>query len=572
MNSFSLTLPTLKRARRAFSSHNKFIIYLLIGGALLVSFSIYYGLYRFLEHVARAPMLGETFGPIVGGLLVAKLLEMLLLTLLFMVLFSSIIAALSAFYLSEELPVLMSSPQPVTRIFRSRFIIMSFESSWMVVAFFMPALLAFATALNASATAYFIFPLFLVMFILLPNMIGALTALTLSSFFPIRQMKKMFQFLSMLVLTGLVFFLRSLEAEKLLNPSYFQDISQYLLSLQVPLINYSPSFWMHSATISLFRNNDIAGAFMQITPMIMLIVAGLYILTTLSARFYRDSWQKSMEAVDNQVLSLERLRSVIIWPLRFTSNAFRVIATKEVTNFLRDPAIFSQIFMMGAIIFVYGYNLSILPLKDLPTLYSGEINDSLVFLNGPFIGFILASIGMRFVYPSISMEGRAFWAVKSSPVKVGRILFIKYFIYLVPMLILGNVLCAVTNSIFSVSHPILFYLSFINVTIIACVVTALAIGAGAIYAEFDADSPLRIAGSYGGFIYMVLSGLFVLNLLLFEAYPMFRFFFQRTYSIKTYSPNLLTFISLALLALSVALWIYIPFRKGLKTIENYEPE
>jgi hypothetical protein len=78
---------------------------------------------------------------------------------------------------------------------------------------------------------------------------------------------------------------------------------------------------------------------------------------------------------------------------------------KEITIFLRDPAIFSQIFMMAAIVFVYGYNLAILPLKDLPSLYSGEINDSMVYFNGPFIGFILAAISMRFVFPSISLKG-----------------------------------------------------------------------------------------------------------------------------------------------------------------------
>ena len=61
--------------------------------------------------------------------------------------------------------------------------------------------------------------------------------------------------------------------------------------------------------------------------------------------------------------------------------------------------------MMIAIVIVYGYNLSILPLKDLASLYSGEINDIMVYLNGSFIGFILASIAMRFVFPSISMEG-----------------------------------------------------------------------------------------------------------------------------------------------------------------------
>ncbi|GAB4283282.1 MAG: hypothetical protein Kow0029_29350 [Candidatus Rifleibacteriota bacterium] len=279
-----------------------------------------------------------------------------------------------------------------------------------------------------------------------------------------------------------------------------------------------------------------------------------------------------MEAVDNQVLSLEWFRKILIYPLGFFDNAFRVIATKEITTFLRDPAIFSQIFMMAAIVFVYGYNLSILPLKDIPTLYSGEINDSLVFMNGPFIGFILASIGMRFVYPSISMEGRAFWAVKSSPVKPGKILFIKLIIYLVPMLFLGIILCSVTNSIFKVSSPLLFWMSFVNVGLISLVITSLAIGVGSVYADFDADSPLKIAGSYGGFIYMILSGLYIVNLLSLEIYPMYRFFFHRFVPVSRFSAIVLVSLCIILLIICTAAWIHLPLKKGLEVIENYEPE
>ncbi|MEW6711592.1 MAG: hypothetical protein AB1403_17345 [Candidatus Riflebacteria bacterium] len=546
-------------------------MFLLSFGSLIVTGVIYYGLYRFLDYVGRAPMLGETFGPLVGGLLVSKLLEMLLLTLFFMVLFSSIISALSAFFLNEELPVLMASPQPVSRIFRSRFLMMSLESSWMVIAFFLPALLAFATAMKANLIAYFIYPFYIGFFLLLPNICGGFFALMLGSFFPIRQMRKVFQFLSIIVLTGMIFFLRSLEAEKLLNPSYFKDVSHYILSLQIPLLEYSPSSWLHKATMSLFRN-ELSTSFTQILPMILLIFGGLYVLNLFSVKFYRESWQQSMEAVENQVLGLEWIRKVLIFPLRLFDEAFRVIATKEITTFLRDPAIFSQIFMMAAIVFVYGYNLSILPLKDIPTLYSGEINDSLVFLNGPFIGFILASIGMRFVYPSISMEGRAFWAVKSSPVKPGRILLIKLIIYVIPMFLLGITLCAVTNSIFRVTSPVLFWMSFVNVGLISIVVTALAIGIGTVYADFDADSPLKIAGSYGGFIYMISSGLFIINLLSLEAYPMYRFFFQRFVPVSRFSAYYLTIVCVGLLIICTTAWVYIPFRKGLEVIDNYEPE
>jgi ABC-2 type transport system permease protein len=279
-----------------------------------------------------------------------------------------------------------------------------------------------------------------------------------------------------------------------------------------------------------------------------------------------------VEAVENQVLGLEWIRKIVIFPLRFFKSSFRVIATKEITTFLRDPAIFSQIFMMAAIVFVYGYNLSILPLKDIPTLYSGEINDSLVFMNGPFIGFILASIGMRFVYPSVSMEGRAFWAVKSSPMRPGKIIFIKLLIYLIPMLLLGIVLCTVTNSIFQVSSPLLYWMSYINVGLISIVITALAIGTGSVYADFDVDSPLKIAGSYGGFIYMILSGLYIINLLSLEVYPMYRFFFHRFVPISRFSAIVLVGICILLLLVCTAAWIYVPLKKGLEVIDNYEPE
>ncbi len=571
MNSFQLINPAVKKLRRIFALRNRKVLYSLFFGSAFLALTIFYGLFRFLDYVGRAPMLGETLGPIVGGLLVSKLLEMLLMTVFFMILFSSIIAALSSLFLNEELTVLMSAPTSIGTIFRSRLILMTAESSWMVVIFFMPALLAFAKALKADLTAYLIFPVFMFVFVLLPNLAGALAALLLAAFFPVRQMKKVFQFLSILVLTALIFFLRSLEAEKLLNPSYFKDVSQYLLSLQVPLLEYSPSSWLHQASMSLFRNSTLE-AFQQFMPLFGVTVAGFIILNILAVKFYRTSWQRSMEAVDNQVLSLEWVRRALILPFRLFRADFRVIAGKEITTFMRDPAIFSQIFMMAAIIFVYGYNLSILPLKDIPTLYSGEINDTLVFLNGPFIGFIIASIGMRFVFPSISMEGRAFWAVKSSPVNPRRILQIKLIVYLVPMLLLGVILCAVTNSVFQVSHSFLLWISYLNVILITLVITSLAIGVGAIYADFSADSPLKIAGSYGGFIYMILSGMYVINLLALEAYPMYRFFHSRFFAVRGHSTIILLTMSATLLLACTAAWIYLPFQKGLETIDNYEPE
>ncbi|MBQ2594589.1 MAG: hypothetical protein II567_15080, partial [Candidatus Riflebacteria bacterium] len=370
---------------------------------------------------------------------------------------------------------------------------------------------------------------------------------------------------------GLIFFIRSLEAEKLLNPSHFKSVSGYLISLDLPLVRYSPATWMHQTTLNLFygRFNDALSNFW---PILITVVVGLIILWVLAKYFYHYSWQRSCEAMDNQIIGLEWLRKILIKPFKFFAPDVNVIASKEITIFLRDPAVFSQIFMMMAIIVIYAYNLAILPIKDVPTMFTQGLNNALIYLNGPFIGFIVASIGMRFVYPSVSMEGRAFWAVKSSPVSPKRVLLIKVLFYLVPMIILGLILCTVTNAIFTVSTPVLRWLSYFNVLLITIVITSLAIGVGSVNADFNADSPLKIAGSYGGFIYMILSGLYIANLVFLEAYPIYCFNYSRQYYVRGFGSNILFFLSIIVILLASAAWMYLPIRKGLDAIEEYEPE
>ena len=571
MNSILLLKPSIKKIGRIFATRNRFFLVTIFICAALLYTGIYYGMARFLSYVSKAPIIGDAFGAIIGGLIISKLLEMLFMTLFFMLLFSGVISALSILFLDTELQPLMVSPQPVSRIFMSRLIMMTFDSSWMAVIFFFPVFLAFAKTLNAFSLAYICFPIALLFFVLIPNIIGAGSSLMIAAFFPIRQMKKIFQFLAIIMLTGLIFFIRSLEAEKLLNPSHFKSVSGYLISLDLPLVRYSPATWMHQTTLNLFygRFNEALSNFW---PIFITVLVGLALLWVLAKYFYHYSWQRSCEAMDNQIIGLEWLRKLLIKPFKYVDPDINVIVSKEITIFLRDPAVFSQIFMMLAIIIIYAYNLYILPIKDVPTMFTQGLNNALIYLNGPFIGFIVASIGMRFVYPSVSMEGRAFWAVKSSPVSPKRVLLIKVFFYLFPMMLLGLILCTVTNAIFTVSTPVLRWLSFINVILITTVITSLAIGVGSVNADFNADSPLKIAGSYGGFIYMILAGLYIVNLVFLEAFPIYCFNYAKAYYVRGIGGNILFAASIIVILLTSAAWMYLPIRKGLDAIEEYEPE
>ncbi len=567
----SLLSPHHKRISRLFSSSKGFSRFLLITFALILTLAIYFGLTSFFKYVGKGAVLGPIIGPFIGNLILSKLLEMLFLSLFFMLIFSSIISALSYLFLDDDLSILFPSPVSTSKIFWSKFILYSIDSSWMAMLFFTPVLFAFATAMKAQGYIYFIFFSIVLLFILLPNLLSGLITIILSYFFPVKQMRKVFQFLSACALTGLVFFIRSLEAEKLLNPNHFENISDYLLSIQLPLNVYTPTIWLHKCSLNLF-NNNLPDALSSIIPLVVTLVVGFIIMDLLVRALYFKAWQKSAESLDNQIFSLEWIRRLMIWPFKFVKDDVRVIASKEITMFFRDPAIFSQLFMILAIVIIYGYNLSIIPLKDIPALYSKSTNNALVFLNGPFIGFILAAIGLRFVYPSISIEGQAFWAIKSAPINLRRVLNIKLFLYLIPMLGLGLTLCYISNSMFEVSHASIEWLSYINVVLITFVTTILAISVGSIFANFNLNSSLKVSGSLGGFIYMLLCGFYIFNLILLELYPIYRYNLKDYQLVRSYGSGLFFWLSIFLILANTFYWIYIPYKKGLSCIDKFEPE
>jgi ABC-2 type transport system permease protein len=151
-------------------------------------------------------------------------------------------------------------------------------------------------------------------------------------------------------------------------------------------------------------------------------------------------------------------------------------------------------------------------------------------------------------------------------------MWVKFFFYLGPILGLGLILCYISNMLFKVTHPLLFWLSYLNVSLMAIVITALAIGLGALYARFDSDNPLKIAGSFGGFVFMILSAVYVVNLLLLQAYPLFRLYFIRFYPLTQPAAKVFIGLSFFLLLICTIAWVYIPLRQGQEAIERYEPE
>jgi ABC-2 type transport system permease protein len=214
----------------------------------------------------------------------------------------------------------------------------------------------------------------------------------------------------------------------------------------------------------------------------------------------------------------------LIFP--FSTPTSRAIITKEYKVFSRDITHTIQLGMLLGITFVYLYNYRLL---TAPTKMSEEAltiwNIFLLISNVALGSLVLTSICSRFVYPSVSMEGTAFWLVQSAPVSLRDVLTAKFKSWLTPISIIGGVIFISGAMALNADVPLV--LASCATGIILCHgLVALGVGLGALFSQFEWEHSTQLSMSLGSFIFMLTSMLFLgVNLipigLMFGTYTLF---------------------------------------------------
>ncbi|MBW2170247.1 MAG: hypothetical protein JRG69_13505, partial [Deltaproteobacteria bacterium] len=118
---------------------------------------------------------------------------------------------------------------------------------------------------------------------------------------------------------------------------------------------------------------------------------------------------------------------------KYVTKPFRedlgAVISKDIRTFFRDNTQWSQLLLLVALVVVYIYNFTVLPLDKSP-IRLDFLQNILAFLNMGLAGFVLAAVSARFVFTAISAEGEAYWIVRSSPLRLKRYLWGKYFSFL----------------------------------------------------------------------------------------------------------------------------------------------
>jgi ABC-2 type transport system permease protein len=506
---------------------------------------------------------------VIGDVLAHHLLSMILLTFFSLLIFSHIITALSNLYLSKDLELCHATPASLEEIFLSRVCYTVVDSSWMVIVFGLPVLMAYAWVYSPGPLFYLTLAHTGVAMVLIAAGIGILFTMVLVSVFPAHRTRDILMLLVILMVVGLYLLFRFLRPERLVDPDAFFSTVQYLSAMKAPDSPYLPTHWV---TEVLWRHLGGAPAPHYAFHQLLLwstAMALLVINVWTAEAIYFDGYSRSQEAKRRRAggtFFLGLLRRIFATPL---GRDLAAVADKDIRTFFRDNSQWSQLILLGALVVVYLYNFSVLPLERSPIRLE-FLQNQIAFLNLGLAGFVLSAISVRFIFPAVSAEGRAFWILQSSPMTMRRFLWGKLAVYTVPMLVLGEILVVFTNRLLQVTP---FMMALLTVTMFFSVfgIVAMGVGLGALYPKFRYENIAQVSTGFGGLIYMMVSSLFMAAVILLEAAPVYVIFMADARGETIRLLHWLWIVPAFGLVLALQVFAVIkPLRMGTKALNDYE--
>jgi ABC-2 type transport system permease protein len=447
-----------------------------------------------------------------GDYLLRLGLSWLFMAFLSFLAFSGVVTALSTFFLSDDLRLLLVAPIALRRLCHARFVKTVALSSWMVIVFLAPVLLGVGLAHCAPWAFYPLAILTVVPFVVIPVAVGTATTLLLVNIFPARRARDILMLMGLLFAGSLVVLLRVIQPEQLLRVESLPDITDFFATLQSPVTPLLPSFWAAETLFASLqgRLDIVHGAALWSTAFALTVLVG-----GANERWYFAGFSKAQEARKARFTRFETLdRAARLLPMSIVR---RHLLIKDAKVFLRDVSQWSQLLLLFALVLVYIYNFRVLDLERIPYM-SGVVKNVYAFVNLAMAGLVMATLCARFVFPAVSSEGAAFWIIRTAPISLHDFLWSKFWTSVVPVFVLTEGLTLAANHFLGID-PFLELVAAVAIGFMSLALVGLAAGLGARYPRFNAENPSQVAGSYGGIAFMIAAVLFVLLLIALLGWP-----------------------------------------------------
>ncbi|MGD2151989.1 MAG: hypothetical protein PVG79_01900 [Gemmatimonadales bacterium] len=547
-------LTARRRLRTQGSGGGKTATLAVVGAAFwLIAYGVIYRILRYFQGVED-----------IGDLLAAKLLGLILLTFLGILLLSNIITALSTFFLSKDLELLMAAPSEWEQLYLTKLAETTIHSSWMVALMCVPILFAYARVYGGGLALSLVSLASLIPFFLVVAAVGSFVTLVLVRAFPARRAKNIFGVVTVAAAGGVVLLIRLLRPESLARPEGFRNLGEFMAVLRGPTSPWLPSEWAAQAMMGVMRDRfDPFSLVLLWSTALALIVLG----ATIHHRFYAQAFTRSQEGAQKHTAGHRFGRRTRFVFQRFGSSRAELML-KDIRIFFRDTTQWSQLILLAVLVVVYIYNIRALPIYSEGVSY--YFAHMVSYVNLGLAGFVLSAVAARFVLPGLSLEGRTLWLLRSSPLRARDLLWSKYWVGTAPLLLMAIALTVGTNLLLKVS-PAMMALSVVTITGITFALAAMALAYGTVFPQFETENMAQIPTSIGGLLFMMSSITLVAAVLVLESWPVFTIFRQRIHGTSLSADAMLVSVGGGVAALLICLLgTWVPLKVALRRIEAFE--
>jgi ABC-2 type transport system permease protein len=427
-----------------------------------------------------------------GSFLLHRFLSMLLFVYFVSINVGNIIVSYATFYRSPEMQYYLTKPVSHAQLFLLKFVDNFFYSS---SAFF---LIAFAVLLGYGSHYHmgWMFYIQTLLFMLIPFMLIAGCLAVILVLFLVRYAARIGIKKLILILVGLyISFLSGYFS--LTNPlklvarvlQHYPHLDQYFGYLDPAATRYLPNYWISESLYWTMKGESTyALSYTLLLLVTSILIFGLMLYA--GKKLFYSSWLASLEF---GIRKAKRYKRPLFFSLEKASHLnvqSSVLIKKEYWQFVREPSQWIHLGIISLLVLLFMGSISHINLKqNMPFLQT--VSYMVVLL---FNAFLIISISLRFVYPSLSIEGSNFWSVLSSPVKRNKIFWIKYLVWFVPIIILSELLVLFSHRSL-IQYSLLINSAFLLMAAVAYVGVGLNLGMGSYLADYKEKNPIRAASS-----------------------------------------------------------------------------
>ncbi len=228
---------------------------------------------------------------------------------------------------------------------------------------------------------------------------------------------------------------------------------------------------------------------------------------------------------------------------------------------MREPIQWVQLSIFIILLVVY-----VISLKRTPLYFTFPVWRTIVsFLNFSFVTFVLATLGVRFIFPAISLERAGIWFICSSPLSLSKVMKIKYYTNLIMAILILESLLIISN-LFIKTAPQMYILMPAIALFIAASLVSINLGLGARFPQFNETNPSKIAAGSGGVVAALASIAYVGISIIILATPAYHYITSKYYGRPV--NHLMILVPLIVFLLLNTITIIFPLRIGLKSLEQ----